>query len=149
MAITNKFIKFATLTSDINGSYDTMTDDQLNDLTNNDYAYDGIGFASLAKTNIINGIFRQLTFVNKEFSDLVAESITSTATLTLDTSMDSGDYKNYIKETIQNISLDAVESSGSYALKASNSPTTPKFWVGTETQYNGITKEQSVVYIII
>lgn len=100
MAGTNKFIKFATLTNDVSG-YDTMTDAQLNALPANGYDYDGIGFGSIARTNILNGLFRQLTYSNKALNDVIAAKMTSSAEL--NTSMVEATYKDNIISAIENI----------------------------------------------
>ena len=92
----NKLIKFATLEDDIN-NFDTLTDDELVSLTEKE----GIRFGAVARTNILNGIFRQVTKTNKVFGDLVANNYGST--ITVETANTDAVYEGYMKKAIENI----------------------------------------------
>lgn len=102
MSGTNKLIKYAILEEGASG-YDTFTDDQLLTLasTNNN---EGIGFGAIARTNILNGIFRQLTHTNKVFGDLIKNNYGSP--ITIQTANTDSAYESYMKQAIGNIAKD-------------------------------------------
>lgn len=133
MAGTNKFIEYGTTTSN------TFTDDQLNDALVVDKS--GIAVNSIAFSNILNALMRQLTSTNKAFGDLVALNLT--AGNNVDSSTISS---TVIKTTIENIAKEVsnINEAGSSLL-----PNGIKFWVGTEAQYNLVDpKNLNVLYII-
>jgi len=99
MAGTNKLIKYAILENDIT-NYDTIPDDDLITLTGG--SLNGIQFGAVARSNILNGLFRQLTKTNKVFGDLIVNNYGSD--ITVQTSNSDAVYEGYIKKTIENIS---------------------------------------------
>jgi len=132
---TNKFIQYGT------GTSNTYTDQGLVDLSVG--AKEGIPVNSVAFSNILNALMRQLTFTNKAFGDLVAEK----TILDIDSTTTSvSDYKNGIELAIENIAKEVsnINETGSSLFSSGI-----KFWVGTEANYNSIsTKNSNVLYII-
>lgn len=102
MAKINNMIKFAVLESDATG-YDTKTDTELVNMVGTDED-DGIIFGSIAKTDILNGLFRQLTKTNKVIGDLILNNATATD-ITLGTQLTDSAYEGYFKTSLQNITL--------------------------------------------
>lgn len=99
MAGSNKLIKYAILENDTTG-YDTIPDDELITLVGNGDS--GIQFGAVARSNILNGLFRQLTKTNKVFGDLVMNNYGSD--ITIQTSNTDEVYEGYMKKAIENIS---------------------------------------------
>jgi hypothetical protein len=133
---TNKFIQYGT--GQVNNTY---TDQGLVELSSG--AKEGIPINSVAFSNILNALMRQLTFTNKALGDLVAEK----TSLDIDSTTTSvSDYKDGIELAIENI---AKEVSNINDTASSLFSIGIKFWVGTETDYNSIsTKNSNVLYII-
>lgn len=102
---TNSLIKFAVLTADQSPDYDTLTDSELVSLvgTTGD---DGIVYGSVAKTDILNGLFRQLTYTNKVLGDLVAEH----SGQNVNTSVADSTYQANMETAIGVVAKDAVNA---------------------------------------
>jgi hypothetical protein len=132
---TNKFIQYGT------GTSNNIDDDDLVELSPG--AKEGIPINSVAFSNILNALMRQLTFTNKALGDLVAEK----TILAIDSTTTSvSDYKDGIELAIENI---AKEVSNINDTASSLFSSGIKFWVGTEEDYNSIsTKNANVLYII-
>lgn len=95
MAGTNKFIKYATTAG--GDGFDTYSDTELYELA----VKDGIPFGAVARTNILNGLMRQLTYTNSLFNDVIASKMSSTSEL--NTSMIASAYKDNVISAIENI----------------------------------------------
>lgn len=126
MAGTNKLIKFSTFIGAI-GTYDTYTDDALVGLADKQ----GIVYGSVAKTNILNGMLRQLTFTNKELGDLIVEKVTPD--FTLETTLANGVYKGYIETAIENIAKEVTVT------RLTAAPTVDSVTITADTTKSGIT----------
>ena len=117
MAGTNKLIKYGTWSL---GTDNTYTDDELVDLTTTEKQ--GIELGSIAYSDILNGLMRQLTHTNKAFSDLVALK----ANADVNTGITEAAYSNIIELAIENIAkevtitrLTSAPTSGETAASAS------------------------------
>jgi hypothetical protein len=132
---TNKFIQYGT------GTSNNIDDQGLVNLSPS--AKEGIPINSVAFSNILNALMRQLTFTNKALGDLVAEK----TSLDIDSATTSvSAYKDGIELAIENI---AKEVSNINDTASSLFSIGIKFWVGTQTDYNSIsTKNSNVLYII-
>lgn len=99
MAGTNKLIKYGTWSL---GTDNTYTDDELVALTTTEKQ--GIELGSIAYSDILNGLMRQLTHTNKAFSDLVVAK----AGADVNTGITEATYSNRIELAIENIAKEVT-----------------------------------------
>jgi hypothetical protein len=117
MAGTNKLIKYGTWSLE---SQNTYTDDELVAL--NTTQKQGIELGSIAYSDILNGLMRQLTHTNKAFSDLVVAKTDAD----VNTGITESVYSSRIELAIENIAkevtitrLTSAPTSGETAVSAS------------------------------
>lgn len=129
---TNKLIKFGTWDQAANNTY---TDDELVALaaTGTGLTKQGIELGSIAYSDILNGLMRQITHTNKAFSDLV----TAKANTSIDTSISLANYQNAIELAVENIAKEVTVT------KLTAAPTVGVNVITADTKKSGITVNTS------
>lgn len=129
---TNKLIKFGTWDQAANNTY---TDDELVALaaTGTGLTKQGIELGSIAYSDILNGLMRQITHTNKAFSDLV----TLKANTNIDTSVSLANYQNAIELAVENIAKEVTVT------KLTAAPTVGGSVITADATKSGITVSTS------